>query len=262
MAWYYHLNGNTVGPVEALELQALVQNRAINVDTPIWTDGMAEWKPYNSTPLGVSVAAVSAAPAAAMHTCVECRKLFPAGEMLQYENSWVCPTCKPIFFQRIKEGVGIKGHLKLASIGSRFGAVFCDGLLMGLIVVILLFPMYVAIFTTFSETARHPGSPPTMPTFSFGFRIYQYLVSYGIPAAYEIFFIGTYGATLGKMLMKIKVVTPEGERISYGRATGRHFAKILSGIILYIGYLMAFWDEEKRALHDRIAGTRVISTEA
>jgi uncharacterized RDD family membrane protein YckC len=39
---------------------------------------------------------------------------------------------------------------------------------------------------------------------------------------------------------------------------GRHFAKILSGIILYIGYLMAFWDDEKRALHDRICSTRVI----
>jgi uncharacterized RDD family membrane protein YckC len=97
-----------------------------------------------------------------------------------------------------------------------------------------------------------------MPKFSLGFRLYQYTVSYGLPAAYEIFFIGAYGATLGKMLMKIKVVTPEGGRISYARATGRHFAKLLSGIILYIGYLMAFWDDEKRALHDRMCGTRVI----
>jgi len=61
--------------------------------------------------------------------------------------------------------------------------------------------------------------------------------------------------------MKIKVVTPDGGRISYARATGRHFAKILSGIICYIGYLMAFWDDEKRALHDRMCGTRVITQE-
>jgi uncharacterized RDD family membrane protein YckC len=100
-----------------------------------------------------------------------------------------------------------------------------------------------------------------MPAFSLGFRVYQYTISYGLPAAYEIFFLGTYGATLGKMLMKIKVVTPDGGRISYARATGRHFAKILSGIICYIGYLMAFWDDEKRALHDRMCGTRVITQE-
>ncbi len=113
------------------------------------------------------------------------------------------------------------------------------------------------MFASFSHIT--PGQSPKMPEFSLGFRIYQYLVSYGLPAAYEIFFIGAYGATLGKMMMKIKVVTPDGGRISYARATGRHFAKFLSGIILYIGFLMAFWDEEKRALHDRMCGTRVIS---
>jgi uncharacterized RDD family membrane protein YckC len=259
MAWYYHVDGNTVGPVQAADLQTLVQNRTITSETPIWTEGMAEWKPYQSVNLG----ATSSIPSIPTHPCVECGKPFPADEMLQYENSWVCPACKPIFFQRIKEGASIKGHLNLATIGHRFAAVFVDGLLIGVIMLLLLFPMYMAIFTTFSQSASHPGTPPKLPDFSIGFRLYQYFVSYGLPAAYEIFFIGTYGATLGKMLMKIRVVTPEGGRISYGRATGRHFAKLLSGIILYIGYLMAFWDDEKRALHDRICGTRVItSTEA
>ncbi|HET6371045.1 MAG TPA: RDD family protein, partial [Nitrospiria bacterium] len=41
-------------------------------------------------------------------------------------------------------------------------------------------------------------------------------------------------------------------------ACGRYFAEILSGIILCIGYIMAAFDDEKRALHDRICGTRVI----
>ena len=85
------------------------------------------------------------------------------------------------------------------------------------------------------------------------------LLEYGLPAAFEIFFIGKYGATPGKMLMKIKVVTPDGGPVSYGRATGRYFAKMLSAIILYIGFLMAFWDEEKRALHERICNTRVVN---
>jgi uncharacterized RDD family membrane protein YckC len=258
MAWYYHLNGSTVGPVEAAQLQALVQNQTITMDTPVWTEGMAQWTPFLDTPLAAPSAGTVAAPAAPMHACVECHKMFRTDEMLQYENVWVCPTCKPVFFQRLKEGATVKGQLTLASIGHRFAAVFCDGLLLGVLMVILLFPMYVALFGVFSNI--HPGTPPTMPTFSIGFRIYQYAVSYGLPAAYEIFFIGTYGATLGKMLMKIKVVTPEGGRISYWRATGRHFAKLLSGIICYIGYLMAFWDEEKRALHDRLAGTRVVTT--
>jgi len=75
---------------------------------------------------------------------------------------------------------------------------------------------------------------------------------------YSIFFIGKYGATPGKMACKIKVITAEGGPVTYGRATGRFFAEMLSGIICYIGYIMVGFDEEKRALHDRICNTRVI----
>jgi uncharacterized RDD family membrane protein YckC len=88
------------------------------------------------------------------------------------------------------------------------------------------------------------------------------LLEYGLPAAYEIFFIGKYGATPGKMLLKIKVASPDGGKISYARSTGRYFAKMLSGLpTLFIGFLMAFWTEERKALHDLICQTRVISTE-
>ena len=77
---------------------------------------------------------------------------------------------------------------------------------------------------------------------------------------YETFYLVQYGATPGKMIFKLRVVTPDGGGISWGRAIGRHFAKYLSGITLMIGYIMAGFDSEKRALHDYIAGTRVIRT--
>lgn len=64
--------------------------------------------------------------------------------------------------------------------------------------------------------------------------------------------------TLGKMLLGIKVTTLEGDRIGFGRATGRYFGKIVSAIILGIGYMMAGWTRNKQALHDMIASTLVI----
>jgi len=70
--------------------------------------------------------------------------------------------------------------------------------------------------------------------------------------------IGKFGATLGKMACKIQVVTAEGGRVSYLRSLGRYFAKFLSGLICLIGYIIAAFDEEKRALHDRICVTRVV----
>jgi len=67
-------------------------------------------------------------------------------------------------------------------------------------------------------------------------------------------------ATLGKMALGLKVTDLAGRRISFARATGRHFAKIVSGAILAIGFIMAGFTDRKQALHDMIAGTLVQRT--
>lgn len=67
-------------------------------------------------------------------------------------------------------------------------------------------------------------------------------------------------ATLGKMALSIKVGDKNGDRISFGRAVGRYFAKIISAITLLIGFMMAGWDDRKQALHDKIADTFVFYT--
>ena len=65
-------------------------------------------------------------------------------------------------------------------------------------------------------------------------------------------------ATIGKRALNIYVTDQQGRRISFGQATGRHFAKFLSGFILCIGYMMAGFTQKKQALHDMIAGTLVM----
>ncbi|WP_018949585.1 RDD family protein [Thioalkalivibrio sp. ALMg11] len=70
-----------------------------------------------------------------------------------------------------------------------------------------------------------------------------------------------YQATLGKMVFGLRVVDFQGERISFLRATGRHFATILSGLILMIGYIMVAFTKRRQALHDLIAQTLVVRKE-
>lgn len=65
-------------------------------------------------------------------------------------------------------------------------------------------------------------------------------------------------ATLGKMAMGLFVTDLYGQRISFGRANARYFSKILSGLTLFIGYMMAGWTNKKQALHDVIASTLVM----
>jgi uncharacterized RDD family membrane protein YckC len=67
--------------------------------------------------------------------------------------------------------------------------------------------------------------------------------------------------TVGKLVLKIKVTDLDGNRISFGRATGRYFGKILSGLILMIGYILAGVTEKKQALHDMLAGCYVMKEE-
>ncbi|MCX6292478.1 MAG: RDD family protein [Bacteroidetes bacterium] len=65
-------------------------------------------------------------------------------------------------------------------------------------------------------------------------------------------------ATVGKMALGLKVTNMNGERISFLQATGRFFGKIVSGMILYIGFMMAGFTEKKQALHDIMANCLVV----
>jgi uncharacterized RDD family membrane protein YckC len=65
-------------------------------------------------------------------------------------------------------------------------------------------------------------------------------------------------ATLGKMALGLKVTDLQGKPISFGKATGRYFGKLVSELIFYVGFMMAGWTEKKQALHDIMAGTLVV----
>lgn len=66
-------------------------------------------------------------------------------------------------------------------------------------------------------------------------------------------------ATLGKMALGIKVTSTEGEKISFGKASGRYFGKILSTFTLFIGYFMVAFTEKKQGLHDIVSGCLVLN---
>ncbi|MBP2070853.1 RDD family protein [Thermoanaerobacterium butyriciformans] len=65
-------------------------------------------------------------------------------------------------------------------------------------------------------------------------------------------------ATLGKMALGLYVTDLNGDKIGFGRATGRYFGKIISGLILFVGFMMAGWTARKQALHDIMAETLVL----
>jgi uncharacterized RDD family membrane protein YckC len=76
---------------------------------------------------------------------------------------------------------------------------------------------------------------------------------------YYIVLTGLYGQTLGKMALGLKVVRQDGQPLGWGTVILRELlGKIVSAIIILIGYIMAGFDSKKRALHDRISSTYVV----
>ena len=235
MTYYYAVNGQQTGPVTEEQLRGMVTAGSIPADTLIWREGMPQWQPF-STALGDPAAAGGQVTV----ECGVCHQTFPIDQTIRYGTVNVCAGCKPKFVQGLREGAATVGALDLATIGSRFGAKILDNII-----------MWVVQFAISFVVGAASGNDPTVVMIAGIMNIF-------VGLGYAIFFLGWRGQTLGKMAVKIKVVNPDGSDISWGKAFGRCFAEILSGCTLSIGYIIAFWDAEKRTLHDRLAGTRVI----
>jgi uncharacterized RDD family membrane protein YckC len=179
--------------------------------------------------------------------CSQCGQAKSEQELAHFGSILVCGACKPAYAQGLSEGIAAPSAFQYAGFWIRFVAAVIDGLIVG-----------------FSSAAVQaillPGLRPSLSPGSanIGLLGIGYAVGLAIGVTYEGLFISRLGATPGKMALGLRVVRPDGGPVSLGRAVGRYFAKILSAIILLIGYIMAAFDREKRALHDMLVDTRVI----
>ena len=76
--------------------------------------------------------------------------------------------------------------------------------------------------------------------------------------AYDIGFLAAVGQTPAMMLFKLRAVDASGQKIGGGAAVIRAIMSWVSALLLVIGYLWAFWDGERRTLHDKVAGTYIV----
>lgn len=134
---------------------------------------------------------------------------------------------------------GVQKQLKYAGFWIRFAAYFIDA--------VILWIVNFAVMMLFMG-----GFTPTEPNIP----VQVFMALAGI-----IYFVAMESSsrqgTLGKMAVGIRVGKANGEQISFINALGRYFSKIISALILFIGFMMAGWDSKKQALHDKIANTYV-----
>ena len=248
MQWYYAESDNRVGPVNENEFQVLASTGKIRPETLVWNSSMSDWQEYGQ--VSGSGGAGTDSGISDQSFCVECGKSYSQSDMIRYGNSWVCAACKPVFVQKIKEGLNVSGIMAYAGFWIRFGAKIIDYLIIGGLNMLINVPMGFLIGLTGSNASS-----------AIGLSMLMQVVNFGTGIAYVTFFLGRFSATPGKMACKLKVVKSNGEKITYLRAFARYFGELVNMFTFMIGYIMAAFDSEKRALHDHICGTRVIKSQ-
>lgn len=236
--WYYAIGQERHGPIDITALRQLLASGQIMANTLVWTDGMPNWVAASTHP-DLAIAAqqnpqmmYGGGAATGAGAGVGGGYVSPGG-MLQYYTA--------------------ESQVVFGGFWLRFCAAFLDGL-------ILLIPNYglqFGIRAAFGlDLLRDWSGDPAMETLSFALVfLTQTTLGWLYGALQES---SHYQATLGKRACGLIVTDMSGQRISFARATGRHFGKIVSWLTIFIGFIMAGFTQRKQALHDIMAGTLVI----
>jgi uncharacterized RDD family membrane protein YckC/Tfp pilus assembly major pilin PilA len=127
----------------------------------------------------------------------------------------------------------------------RVGASFIDSLILYAVMFVVILAMAIG------ETGNEADSAAAGLWVMLASNVFAWLYSALLESS-------SRQATLGKMAFGIRVTDLDGQRIGFGRATGRYFAKWISGFTLGVGFVMAGFTQRRQALHDKIAGTLVL----
>jgi uncharacterized RDD family membrane protein YckC len=148
--------------------------------------------------------------------------------------------------------------VKYAGFWLRFVAFIIDVIVLGFIGFVVTVPFMASLPFSAMMHGRPPMSPGEwVPWFGMVRRLFliRFVINW---LYYALFESSAWQATLGKKALGLEVTDLEGRRITFARASGRFFGKILSTIILFIGFFMIGFTARKQGLHDILAGTLVV----
>jgi uncharacterized RDD family membrane protein YckC len=134
-----------------------------------------------------------------------------------------------------------------AGFWKRFVAYIIDAILLSIVMTIVGYIIGVGYVGRIGEASAGRSAPYVLINAIIYWLYFAFMES------------SSHQGTLGKMALGIVVTDVDGGRVSFGKATVRHWSKYLSTLILLIGWIMAGFTARKQALHDLIAGTLVIN---
>jgi uncharacterized RDD family membrane protein YckC len=260
-SWHYTENGQNFGSFDEAAIVELIDNKTVKKDTFVWTEELGDWKAAGETELAQYFKEASEPELESRSKlslsvqCAVCQNNFSRNDLVDIDGKLVCSECKPQMLRKMQEGVADSGYYRYAGFWIRVVAHIVDSIILW----VIQFPIGMLLGFIMGMATAGTDDPAQNLIIIIPIQILNMALSIIIPCLYSVIFIVKKGATPGKMAVGIKVINADGnEQISVGKAIGRYFAKILSGLILCIGYLMIAFDDQKRGLHDRICKTLVV----
>jgi uncharacterized RDD family membrane protein YckC/ribosomal protein L40E len=186
------------------------------------------------------------------------KKICPGCHAVNAASSQYCYKCGLPLPQQLSNGY--ENQIRHAGFWIRVVAYIIDGFLIGIVadmVTIPLFFHYIGLSFDYNSWL----SSGTIPTGFWIYYLWSLLIVFLVGVVYYTFAIGKWGRTIGKMAVKVKVVKPDGSRVSYWRAFGRGLAFYLNQFTIGFSFLIIAFTSKKRGLHDYIADTVVIKTD-
>jgi uncharacterized RDD family membrane protein YckC len=174
--------------------------------------------------------------------CARCGTPFCADCLVEISGKPYCSTCKTEELLDVRSGVP-PGVLDLAPIGRRIWAYLLDGLILNIVSTGIGFVLGLAFAQAF---ARRDAS--------IWLTCGSSLLSLAVFVAYDGLLVAARGQTLGKMALKIKVVSETGADVTNGQAWGRAAGKLIPFAVF-----VALFNDERKGIHDMLAHTRVVN---
>ena len=178
--------------------------------------------------------------------CSRCGGTYCPDCLVQIGDQMFCATCKTEQIMDVRSGVD-RTRMQYANFWQRLGAYIID-------YIIQIIPIY-AIMGVVMLVAGLEAVAADEPSV---WLLVIYVPAFLIPICYEALMLQWKSQTVGKMALRIKVVRPDGSRISTGQAWGRAVMRLILGCLIIGDYIPFFFTDEKTTLHDMVAGTRVI----
>ena len=140
----------------------------------------------------------------------------------------------------------------------RFVAYLIDAVVIWIVCLPLFLILGSVLGVSMAGIAQNPNGEMLGGGAMAGFALFELLIVAGVWLYFAMMETSAWQGTIGKKVLGLRVTDLDGNRIGFARATGRYFAKLVSGIILMFGYIMAGFTEKKQALHDMMAGCLVV----